>query len=266
MKRLIGLEMVNGIDELFGIFVFIGTEGYFKVFFCEVWYRISFWDGFVQMFFFKFEGFRWVVHGIVGQLVVKFGNLVSLIVIDELQLLDLLFFLLDNWLQLGKLLFIELLRLLIRLIGSFRYLFPLFGLLLKGLPFICKSLNQSFHLGIHELFHLLQLITESLAWLSLRLKFNDGCRQTFHLGFDLSMLLFIFVDLFELLDEERLQRFKLGLFLFHKLNEPAFLFLRIVGPVWNCILVVDIMNGGLGLGDVRGLVPLAVCISVNQAL
>jgi hypothetical protein len=42
MKRLIGLEMVNGIDELFGIFVFIGTEGYFKVFFCEVWYRISF--------------------------------------------------------------------------------------------------------------------------------------------------------------------------------------------------------------------------------
>jgi hypothetical protein len=41
-QRLIGLEMVNGIDELFGLFVFIGTEGDFKVFLCEVGYRISF--------------------------------------------------------------------------------------------------------------------------------------------------------------------------------------------------------------------------------
>jgi hypothetical protein len=58
MQRLIGLEMVNGIDELFGLFVFISTEGDFKVFLCEVGYGISFGDGFVEMFFFKFEGFR----------------------------------------------------------------------------------------------------------------------------------------------------------------------------------------------------------------
>ncbi len=99
--------MENGIDQLLGLVVLIGAEWDLKLFFWKVSQGLFFLYGFVEMLLFELERFSWVGYWILGQLFIKFGDLMGLLSRERLKLIDLLLLLIDNWFEITDLLFIK---------------------------------------------------------------------------------------------------------------------------------------------------------------
>lgn len=140
----------------------------------------------------------------MGELFVQFDNFMGLFSWNGFQILDLLLLLVDDWFQVADLVFVDLFRLLKGMVGFFDKLLWLVIYPLIELVFFGKAFEKGRNLDSHELFHLFELLREGFAGLGLVFKVDHWKREVLKVGFDSCVFLFVLVDLFELLDEERL--------------------------------------------------------------